>query len=80
MTAIYFEDGAATVFLRGQFRAKGALRAIPAGLVCVDADGHATGGFRGLWRVAFPDRSPLPLGAIAFPDGSGTPGFLSALR
>jgi hypothetical protein len=80
MSVVYFEDGAATLFLRGQFRAKAALRPIPAGLVCVDADGHATGAFRGLWRVAFPTRQPLPLGPISHPDGSATPAFLSAIR
>lgn len=71
---LFEDDGRATTFLIGQWRAKGPLQPFMPRAVLVK-DGRATVYFAAVWGAAFPTRKPMPGDQIADKAGIGTNRF-----
>lgn len=71
LATMFDSQGRATPYLLQRWRAKGALRPLQP-LAQYVAERHATTAFRGLWDIAFPSRSALPLGPITTKAGTFT--------
>lgn len=56
---LLFQNGYATPLMLARWRAKGGLTSLSPN-VPLTQQGIATDEFRALWRIAFPDRTPLP--------------------
>lgn len=72
---LFTPDGKATPVMMGQWRQRDAAQPIQASAVVLEPDRSAKPWFRGLWAKAFPDRDPLPFGALAERDGTATQRF-----
>lgn len=64
-----------TPFLLAQWRQREPAEPLQSRTAYLDAAWQATAVFRGLWRVAFPDREPLPSGPLADRRGVGLARF-----
>jgi hypothetical protein len=72
---LFNPDGTGTLFLNAQWQAKAALQPFQTRNPLVERDGAATRYFASIWRLAFPDRDPLPYGPIADAEGRGSDRF-----
>lgn len=79
LDAVLFGDGYATYLLIGEWRSRGALRALQATVRLIDAEGYGTDDFRRSWRAAFPEADPMPSEKLADRDGRGTVALWEAL-
>ena len=72
---LFTPERKATPLFMAAWRHEGGLQPILSGVELLDENLSAKPTFRGLWRRAFPDKQPLPLGPLANKDGRGSDAF-----